>query len=714
LANAWSSTVGWDAIELAQLRTRNTLAWSTLTSGGTWQGFRLVERDLSKARSRILEQQAEAVDEIRASVATKTKKAMAESTDIKQLARLAARLARVGKLRATAQGSKLGVNDGTRAMYNPSEVAPLATQIKGLDAAHHNRTHGQTVSVLQSVEDASIRFVPAKLFEMWEQWKGDRTQTGAFQKAVHTLHRQEGKRAAEAKGAQDFWCWWGGFTAWARRHWGKVGELFTGPINRIGPLHGGFSAKLSDAEWGLQHDAWAQDWDSLAADLLIGNPPYHAKEIRKFCAKAASCRTPTMGIIPARQGGQDYRKDVEASGGRVLAAFKTRSCAFIPFKFWQGEATLGQDDGRRAPFKVYVVGWRTDVSQAAGREFGTLAQATGAGRWPLLESNGMGEASWRGQSQLQQDLDKDAAQQPATAAHNKVRQERQRKNDKTARQTEAAAQAQNGNTSFLTREGGAWATFRWWTEDQCPTEVASEDKDTWCRMARWGMMPKQATDLLRFGGTSERSQKAFTRQCGRALRSAAAASVERSRRAVHEMREELAAAQRTQKAQDRRKEATAAAPDNLKGDRGVWKGTPTDPQRVTQQQLAMETKLVRLRAVRAAAKARDIERTQRETVKAQMDSARPAGVFTQVAKGDATAGGQQIEAAGQNADGGWARWETEAGSNRRWQTLERWWHWQTERNTSVEATRFQSLIVAQDGVCSQRTEGIRCQEGGYH
>ncbi len=62
-----------------------------------------------------------------------------------------------------------------------------------------------------------------------------------------------------------------------------------------------------------------------------------------------------------------YRKDVEDAGGQMLATFKTRSCAFIPFKFWQGEATLGQDDGRRAPFAVYVVGWRTHVGQAAGR-----------------------------------------------------------------------------------------------------------------------------------------------------------------------------------------------------------------------------------------------------------------------------------------------------------------------------------------------------------
>ena len=713
LANAWSTTSGWDAIELTQLRTRNKQAWATLTSGGTWQGFRLVERDLSKARSRMLEQQAEAVDEIRARLEHKVRKAMAEATDTKQIGRLAAQLERTGKLRAEAQGSKLGVNDGTRAMYNPSEVAPLATQLKGTDAAHHNRTQGQTVSVLQSVADGSTQFIPAKLFEMWEQWKGDRTQTGAFQEAIHALHRQESERAANAEGAQDFWCWWGGFTAWARRHWGKVGELFTGPINRVGPSHGGFSATPSDAEWGLQHDAWAQDWDSLEADLLIGNPPYHAEDIHKFCAKAETCRTPTMGIIPARQGSQDYRKYVEATGGRIMAAFKTRSCSFIPFKFWQGDATLGQDDGRRAPFMVYVVGWRTEVSQAAGREFGTLAQATGAGRWPLLESYGMGEASWRGQSQMQQDLDTDAAQQPATAAHTKVRQERQKQTDKTTKQKETATQARNGDTSFLTREGDAWATVRWWTEDQCPADVAAEDKDTWCRMARWGMIPKQTTDLLRFCGTSERSQKAFTRQCGRALRNAAAASVERSRRAVHEMREGLAADKHTQKAQDRRTEATVAAQDSLKGDRGVWKGIPNDPQRVQQQQLAMETKLVRSRAARAAAKTRDDERTQRETANAQMDSARPAGVFIQVAKGDATAGGQQIEAARQNADSGWDRWE-EGGSNRRWQTLGKWWRWQTERNTSVQSTRFQSLIVAQDGVCSRRTEGVRCQKGGYH
>ena len=54
-----------------------------------------------------------------------------------------------------------------------------------------------------------------------------------------------------------------------------------------------------------------------------------------------------------------------------------------------------------------------------------------------------------------------------------------------------------------------------------------------------------------------------------------------------------------------------------------------------------------------------------------------------------------------------------AGENRRWQTLWRRWKWQTERNTASTAERFQSLIVAQDGVCNQWAQGRRCQQEGY-
>jgi hypothetical protein len=165
-----------------------------------------VERDLSQDRGRLLEQQAETVDKIRTDIEARTRLAMTRTEDPKARAMLQNRLNRVQTLRAVAQGSKLGANDGTRALYNPAEVASLATARKGTAAAHLNRTHGQTISVLQSVRDNEVRFVPAKLFEMWEQWKGNRLDTTAFQTAVHALHRQECERADEAKGAQDFWC----------------------------------------------------------------------------------------------------------------------------------------------------------------------------------------------------------------------------------------------------------------------------------------------------------------------------------------------------------------------------------------------------------------------------------------------------------------------------------------------------------------------------
>ena len=75
----------------------------------------------------------------------------------------------------------------------------------------------------------------------------------------------------------------GGFSAWARRHWGRTGELFTGPLNRVGSLTCGFSASTLDVSWGLHTDTWAQDWDAHEVDLWLGNPPCHEEEIQRFC-----------------------------------------------------------------------------------------------------------------------------------------------------------------------------------------------------------------------------------------------------------------------------------------------------------------------------------------------------------------------------------------------------------------------------------------------
>ena len=223
------------------------------------------------------------------------------------------------------------------------------------------------------------------------------------------------------------------------------------------------------------------------------------------------------------------------------------------------------------------------------------------------------------------------------------------------------------------------------------------------------MIPNHIMELLRFGGTTARSQQSFARQCGKAIRNAAAASVERSRRAVHEEWARIAQDRRHQK-----KQASKAQPEEvLRGDRGSWQGTPTDPDRVARQALAMEAKLVRLRARRAESKAREEEQARRDAAQAKAEGLSAAGAFTRVAKGDITAGGLRVEAAGPGTEGDWARWETPAGENRRWQTLERWWKWQTERSTESTAERFQSLVVAQDGVCCRRAQGRRCQQGGY-
>ena len=491
-----------------------------------------------------------------------------ETAQATHLPRLRANLTRLHTLRSKAAGGQLGTQDGTRTIYKPAEVAPLATKLKGSRASHANKVHGQTVSLLQHTTGAS--FLPAKLFELWETWRGDPAR---FETGVLELHHREIARAAQSRQGvkleRDFWCWWGGFTAWAARHWGKVGELFTGPINRTGPLHAGFSGSPEDVQWGLQFDAWAHDWDSLQADILLGNPPYHLHDIQRFCRKAEHCRTPVLGILPTTAAKADVQRLALQHGATVLGIFKANTCNFLPFKVWSGDTTHGMDDGRRAPFDVILVGWRIDPSVAAQNDFSALAHASCGGRWPLKPGSTIATPREQEPSTTRTALATADATVHSIVAKNTVDAERQAKTGQTRKPTVQ----HKGDSSRLLRNG-PWSGLRWWSTDNEHSSHTA-DKDTWQRMARWGMVPISITDLLRFGGASTRSRTTFTRQSGRAIREAAAACVEKGRTAAHDARQAETTEDTTS---DKARQPTKTSDQTLRGDRGQWAGQPLRPE----------------------------------------------------------------------------------------------------------------------------------------
>ena len=193
------------------------------------------------------------------------------------------------------------------------------------------------------------------------------------------------------KARRDYWTWWGGFYAWCRRTFGPFTEGFTGIINRTGPLHNGFSANEADAIWGLGHDAWmtggrGRAWTTEQGTMLIGNPPFTAEAIRRFCVYARTGQQPVIGILPASAGPIVTRRLVKAAGGKILAMFRAGTCAFVPYSFFRGETSRGTAANRRMDKQVLIAGWRVPaITSDAQDELTALTQAASHSHLPVIE-----------------------------------------------------------------------------------------------------------------------------------------------------------------------------------------------------------------------------------------------------------------------------------------------------------------------------------------
>ena len=242
--------------------------------------------------------------------------------------------------------------------------------------------------------------------ELWRGWARTRgldlgSPTADFGDAVAgTLEREAGRAAAtpddrSRSAKHDFWCLWGGFTAWARRHFGgEITELFTGLLNRTGPWANVFTYDRDDDVWGATFDAWqrADGSDRVwgegrpVGEWQIGNPPYSAAEVLRFCQFARVAARPVMGIFPRFSGTGRQRVDnlavAQDHGGEVCAHFSAGTLAFVPFGVWAGNETRGDHSGRRAQMEVIFVTWAapplTPAARAASARRTLLASASAA------------------------------------------------------------------------------------------------------------------------------------------------------------------------------------------------------------------------------------------------------------------------------------------------------------------------------------------------
>ena len=676
---AWAQEVAWDYEELQDLIVPHMPVWRSLLQGGTWHGFTLQHR--------------------------------------------------APRVTGDAIGlSALDSMDGEPEpdVLPPNEVHPRSVkwaEDHPIAAAEAKATRGMgrsRIPLMVATSNDACKVIPAKLFELWNSWKGDAED---FEPAVIALLQREAERHGtmkiETKGFDDFWAWWGGFAAWCRRHVGKLCEGFTGPLNRTGPLAGGYSIVEDDELWQLGYDAWESkgkprtwlaDGDYAA---LLGNPPYSLRDVGRFCLYAQKAAGPIIGILPASVGRLKITPYVENTGGEILATFRAGTCAFIPFSFWTGATTRGKADNRRMVKQIIMAGWRLPaVTRAARREFITLAQSASNSLEPVVERGSLaGEPRYISRQLAAINSRHDNVQRPGMRAKEVMRQqkiatrlalltEKQRKAREVAVERRRARQERGPlDVTALTGPSGPWNSLCWWKTQPAWLEMPADvDVQTWQRMIRWGMVPKDFDNLLMFAGMEQEARRLMCGKIGRSLRDAAVNCL-------------WHAQSLTPRAPTARRDITGERNRAvITGDRGNWKGTTAGGAKLTAQQLARHEAALqpaRTKATNEAAALAELSRIPMTGVPATPKS----GYFLRVKLGK-TAGGHFVSASNSESSLQQFRKDVHIPLSRAWAKLPRWWSWSNERAVR-DGSRFNGILRPIDGVCGSRADGIRCSRGGY-
>ena len=161
LIQAWAQEVAWDFPDAWKLFRSHRLIWQQLAEGGTWLGFKLIERSVGSAPAAtgLASQDADEEDVIAPSL-------------------------------VHAAAEKWA-----------SDHPELATTKKGGGAWE------QLIPVLQSTRDPKLTLIPGKFFELLQQWQGPESD---FESALISRLRVERRLHAQALsegGYDDFWAW---------------------------------------------------------------------------------------------------------------------------------------------------------------------------------------------------------------------------------------------------------------------------------------------------------------------------------------------------------------------------------------------------------------------------------------------------------------------------------------------------------------------------
>ena len=162
---AWAQEVAWDYAELVELVLPHLQNWRHLLAGGTWQGFYLQHRAPTTTGDAI---GLAALDEFEGVV----------EPDVL----------------APREVHKLSTE---WAREHPAE-ASAAKAARGMGRSR--------VPLMVATSNRACQVIPAKLFELWNSWKGEAED---FEPAVIALLLREADRHAtmkiETKGFDDFW-----------------------------------------------------------------------------------------------------------------------------------------------------------------------------------------------------------------------------------------------------------------------------------------------------------------------------------------------------------------------------------------------------------------------------------------------------------------------------------------------------------------------------
>ena len=356
---------------------------------------------------------------------------------------------------------------------------------------------------------------------------------------------------------------------------------------------------------GGEERIWGED--RPAGEWQIGNPPYSAAEVLRFCRYARAALRPVMGIFPRFSGSGKDRVDnmavARAHQGEVCAHFDSGTLAFVPFGVWAGLETRGDHAHRRAQMEVIIVTWAAPpLSVAARAELEAMVATTGVkGAWPLLHT----AHPWNLQPpRAITALPLEGARTAFVTAAEALRLAAA---DTSMDPVEADGDSPSADAGQAPPPPpplpcmsalmlGPWRGLRWWKDGALGASPAGMHErlvPAWRRQMAWGNVPDAFVELCMACGMTDVGRKRICDRISRAIRAAAFQAVDLGR-AQHaaQARQEAALADSVGLADEPELGSDGEAGDDDGGalsdsdddmDRGSWSLAPRVGQHVARE-----------------------------------------------------------------------------------------------------------------------------------